>query len=249
MRAQLKSITRPEPISKTDLATNVLRDQIVDLSLEPGFNIDEKFLLSRFEYGRTPLREALNRLISEGLIESRGSRGLRVTPLSLTNTRELFDAYILAERMVASILVFGDDGLVNDLKQIEAGYEDYANRLDFLKVTETNAAFHSRLAAATQNAIIARYSAQLANLARRVSYYIFKTEFNRQALDHQKEVMLFERAIGEHWEIIRAIEKRNRDDLIEVMTGHAQYFRDRLRNLIGGATACDLDFLLDERGK
>ncbi|WP_282604353.1 GntR family transcriptional regulator [Pelagibius sp. Alg239-R121] len=241
---QRRTLDGPEPVSKTDLATNTLRDQIITLSLEPGYNIDEKFLLSRFDFGRTPLREALNRLIAEGLIESRGSRGLRVSPLNLSNTRELFDAYILAERMVASVLVFNDDGLVSDLLDIQKTYEAHTQSVDFLKVTKTNAAFHNRLAAATQNAIIARYSEQLTNLARRISFYIFKSEFGREAPNRDLEERLFQRPINEHQGIIDAIEATDRDQLVELMTNHAKYFRDRLRKLIGGSAPCDLDFTI-----
>ena len=218
-----------------------MRDRIIDLTLEPGYNIDEKSLLAKFDFGRTPLREALNRLIVEGLIESRGSRGMRVTPMSLSNTRELFDAYILAERMVASILIFSDESLVDDLNSIETIYEAKAGRFDFLEVTEANAAFHNRLAGATRNTLVARYSAQLQNLARRVSFYIFTSEAN----DAREDAHLFDRPIEEHRQIIAAIEDRDRDHLIGLMTGHAMYFRDRLRKLIGRTECGDVDLVLD----
>ncbi len=225
-----------------------MRDRIVDLTLEPGYNIDEKRLLSELEIGRTPLREALNRLISEGLIESRGNRGLRVTPLNIINTRELFEAYILSERTVASVLVFRDTDLIDELRRIEEAYEARAGELDFLGVTSSNAEFHNRLAMATQNSFLTRYSWQLTNLARRVSYFIFRDEYGHSEEFGEAQVPLFERAISEHLKIIKAIEDRDRETLIDVMTSHAAYFRERLSQLIGRSPGIDVDMTDIKKG-
>ena len=245
MQSEVVRLESSEPVSKTQFATRTLRDAIIDLTLAPGENIDEKHLQNRYGFGRTPLREALNRLISEGLIQQRGTRGLCVAPLNLEEVRELFDAYILCERMVASVLVFSDEDLVHDLRLIEARYEDYAAELDFLKVTGSNAAFHNRLARATQNALITRYSEQLANLARRVSFYIFKNELGKDPHTAETNARIFDRAIEEHRSIIAAVESGERDKLVGVVTGHATYFRDRLRNLIGGKASFEVDFHID----
>ena len=56
--------------SLADLATNMLRNKILDLSLAPSEHLEDRILLEKFSFGRTPLREALNRLMSEGLVET-----------------------------------------------------------------------------------------------------------------------------------------------------------------------------------
>lgn len=235
--------TPAEAISKTDGATDLLRDRIIDLSLEPGYNIDEKKLLVEFGIGRTPLREALNRLISEGLIEARGTRGLRVTPLDLTNTRELFEAYIISERMVASILRFDDPGIVEDLEEIQTAYESVTASLDILNVTAHNAAFHRRLAEATQNSFVKQYSWQLSNLARRISFFIFRDEQRRGPHFEPESTPLFGRAIEEHWKIILSIKTGDRSALVNEMTTHAQYFQERLSNLMTRSMGQEIDFV------
>ena len=85
----------------TDMATNELRDRILDLTLAPSERLDEKMLLKRFAFGRTPIREALNRLIAEGLVESKNNRGAYVAAMSLEQTLELLEAYVLSERVLA----------------------------------------------------------------------------------------------------------------------------------------------------
>ncbi|MGI9334044.1 MAG: GntR family transcriptional regulator, partial [Gammaproteobacteria bacterium] len=86
--------------SLTEAATDTIRDRILDLSIEPGQRIDEKLLMERFNLSRTPVREALNRLATDGLVEIQSNRGAFVRPLDVRHIRQLFDAYIATERMV-----------------------------------------------------------------------------------------------------------------------------------------------------
>ena len=238
-----------ETVSKTDSATSLLRNRIIDLSLEPGYNIDEKQLLSELDIGRTPLREALNRLISEGLIESRGNRGLRVAPLTLTSTRELFEAYILSERVVAAMLVFSDPDLLDNLRSIEARYERRTRELDFLAVTSTNAEFHHRLATATQNSFVSRYAWQLTNLTRRISFFIFRAEYGRMENVEDRNASLFDTAIRQHRKIVQAIADRDRPVLVAEMTSHAEYFRERLLHLLSHSPAAQVDLTLTRKAQ
>ena len=53
---------------------DLLRDEILDLTLPPGSPIDEVQLAERFSMSRTPIREALVRLAGEGLIDRKSTR-------------------------------------------------------------------------------------------------------------------------------------------------------------------------------
>jgi len=224
--------------SLTYQATETLRDRILDLTLEPGMRLDEKFLLKKFKYGRTPMREALNRLIVEGLVETNRNRGVHVTPLNLNNVFQLFDAYVLSERMVASVLKMDEPTLVVDLEAIQKDYDKVSNSVHLLRVTEINVQFHNRLAQATQNSFISHYSYSLHNLARRLSYFIYQKE---DSLSHGT-ANLFGRPRDDHKLIISAIEAGDRDNLIKHMTEHATFFRRRLSRLIDQSSGTDVIF-------
>ena len=66
-----------------------LRTDILTGHLAPGLKLQMKFLTERYGAGQTPLREALNRLSSEGLVDSRVQRGFFVKPVHLDELREL----------------------------------------------------------------------------------------------------------------------------------------------------------------
>ena len=227
-----------ENLSLTDKATRVVRDHILDLTLSPGMTLDERHLLDRFHFGRTPMREALNRLIVEGLVLAREPRGVQVAPLNIESTVELFDAYVMSERMVASVLKFGNPDLLGDLERL---HEDYVKNLDetgLLRVTELNARFHNRLAVATQNTYIEAYSSKLHNVARRLSYFIYKREVKQYGLASN----LFEKPRQDHERIVEAIRFADREDLVKILTEHAIFFRTRLARIISENNSSEIDF-------
>ncbi len=217
--------------SLTEQATATLRDRILDLTLKPGMRLDEKLLMDQFEFGRTPLREAINRLVTEGLVESRGARGFAIAPMDLQSAIELFDAYTLSERTVGSMLRFDYPNLLEALDQVEQDFESLNRESELLRVTKLNAEFHRLLAEATGNVHIREFSVRLHNLARRLSWFIYQKEF---AAAEDKHVV-FSAPRTDHREIIAAIENHDRAGLVELLTRHAELFRRRLSRLIDGA--------------
>lgn len=75
----------------SERAYQALRDDIVEWRLAPGTLLGEVEQASRLGVSRTPLREALSRLMTDGLVASQSGRGLVVTDVSVDNIRELFD--------------------------------------------------------------------------------------------------------------------------------------------------------------
>lgn len=66
-----------------------LRDDLLEGRLKPSRRLQMKFLMQHYEAGQTPIREALNRLASEGLVQVRDQRGFVVAGISARELREL----------------------------------------------------------------------------------------------------------------------------------------------------------------
>jgi DNA-binding GntR family transcriptional regulator len=79
------------PLRASERAYQILRDDIVEWRLVPGTVLGEVEQAVRLGVSRTPLREALSRLMTDGLVTSQSGRGLVVTDVSVDNIRELFD--------------------------------------------------------------------------------------------------------------------------------------------------------------
>jgi len=86
----------------SDTAYEALRSQIISWELVPGTVLAEVELSSRLGISRTPVREALARLVADGLAEP-GGRGLVVSPVSAENVTELFELRQALEAQAASI--------------------------------------------------------------------------------------------------------------------------------------------------
>jgi DNA-binding GntR family transcriptional regulator len=66
-----------------------LREDLLSGRLKPGRKLQMRFLMDIYQAGQTPLREALNRLTTEGLVEPKEQRGFYVTPISRSELEEL----------------------------------------------------------------------------------------------------------------------------------------------------------------
>ena len=228
---------KKDSTSLADLATTALRNKILDLSLNPSEHLEERMLLEKFPFGRTPIREALNRLMAEGLVEAKNGRGAYVASMSIWHTHQLLEAYVIIEKVVASLINFADEKLVMDLKEIQESYEIVCESADILGITELNSKFHSRLAESTGNRFIVAQAADLHNLARRLSFFIYRSEQEASKFSTQ-----LERINRQHHEIINFIEEKNRSELVSLLTDHAVLFRLRLSAVISGGNGTDLDF-------
>ena len=90
-------IGRPKGIGTQRVYAQV-REDIIGLRLPPGADLDEASLEERFGVSRTPVREALIRLASEGLIVLLPNRGARITHIDISDVPQLFEALELCQR-------------------------------------------------------------------------------------------------------------------------------------------------------
>lgn len=242
--ADKTGIDKAGGFSLTDAATDFLRDRILDLTLEPGERLEEKMLRARFGLSRTPVREAINRLISEGLVRIRGNRGVHVSPMDIEGILSLLDAYVLCERMVASVCKLDNPGLEDDLKEIQRSLVGAAEQMDLLKITEVNAKFHGRIAEGVENCFIQQYSADLHNLARRASFFVYRREAKRR----DGTSVLGDRVLSDHEKIIDHIANDDRNRLVAAITEHALLFREQFEAMLKGPDFTAVEFLSIRNG-
>ena len=84
--------------SGVKLVYDVLRNEIISLTLPPGSPIDEIQLAERFAMSRTPIREALVRLAGDGLVTTLPNRSTVVSNIDFQNLPAFFDAITLMYR-------------------------------------------------------------------------------------------------------------------------------------------------------
>jgi DNA-binding GntR family transcriptional regulator len=131
-------------VSKSDMVTNALRDLIIDRQLSPGAPLRQRELAEQFAVSYTPVREALRRLESEGLVVTDVHRGAAVARAESEMLEENYRILAALEALAGSLAVakMTDD----DLAEIEACHRQVAAcRPDDNRLAELNRRFHFRV--------------------------------------------------------------------------------------------------------
>jgi DNA-binding GntR family transcriptional regulator len=209
-------------------AAIIIRNRILDLTLPPGSRIDDRLLMDRFNMGRTPAREAFNRIASEGLIIIERNRGAFVRPLDIQHIQHFFDAYIASERIVGYFCRLDDPTLERDIAQIQRSYLAAYAKEQLLQMTRANARLHGRIAVATRNEYVAENALRLYNHARRLSYFSYMLEQDFIPDLHETQAMIK----ADHEDIIDTVRNRIEGRLVGILSRHAVMFHSRITRML-----------------
>jgi DNA-binding GntR family transcriptional regulator len=148
-----------------------LRDYIVEGNLPEGGRVPERELCEMFGISRTPLREALKVLASEGLLELLPNRGARVRALSEQDLAELFDVMggleALAGRLACEQI---SDEEIADVERLHHEMYGCYLRRDMHGYFKCNQLIHQKIVAAAGNAALSSTYASFAGRIRRARY-------------------------------------------------------------------------------
>ena len=150
-----KSDTAP----KSSIAKRIEKMLIEEIStgqIEPGARLDETRLAKRFGASRTPVREALNRLLAQGILVLGGRRGVRVVEYTREELAQIFDAMFEIEAVCARMAARRLTLLAR--AEIEAAQADCvatAKAGNFSGYLEANERFHHLIYKATSNPFVA----------------------------------------------------------------------------------------------
>src|SRR5258707_10620861 len=148
-----------------------LRDYIVEGNIPDGGRIPERQLCEMFGISRTPLREALKVLASEGLVDLLPNRGARVRQLSERELGELFDVMGglegLAGRLACENIT---DGEIAEIERLHYEMYGFYLRRDMHGYFRINQLIHQKIVEASRNAALLSAYANFAGRIRRVRY-------------------------------------------------------------------------------
>ncbi|ARU88958.1 GntR family transcriptional regulator [Pseudomonas sp. M30-35] len=196
-----------------------LRKQILTLKLKPGAQLDEVSLAAQFDVSRSPVRDALARLVSEGLVTSLPNRTLLVTPFEIEEFPKYIAALDLTQRAVTRLAALNRTELdLQRIRQANASYIEAIEHGDFQEMSETNKAFHMEIAKAGRNPYLTRYYEKLLGEGQRLLHLHFDFIVSSHSLT---------RADQDHDRIIEAIANRLADVAEEASHQHTILFRDR----------------------
>jgi DNA-binding GntR family transcriptional regulator len=200
----------------TDAATAyaALRDRILRAAYRPGQVLSEDELTTSLSVGRTPLRDALQRLAHDGLVEIRPRQGTYVSQVTLDDLGEIFEARAAIERAIAAV------ALDRGGRPLQEGLEDLIRRSARTKGGRSDVsidtAFHELLLTAVRNRYLAETYRRLLDASLRLLYL---TGCGMESPQEQRRTL--ERVRG-------AVRDRDAGALEAALLDHLGAFRDRV---------------------
>lgn len=220
---------------ESDRIEKELRHLILTLALEPGQVVSEAALMKRYGWGRTPLREAFQRIAEQSLVQIVPRQGVIITPLSVFDFIAMMDAMAMVVGPAAALASQRlNTAQLEQLEQIVSQSNTAAEDKDFVTVAELDYEFHRILAEATGNRYLCDYLLRLHRSA---------TRFNFAAWQRDADVAP---SMQEHQQIITALRERDSVQAHRVMLAHIQNARARV---LGSSLDSDeLSIILNESG-
>jgi DNA-binding GntR family transcriptional regulator len=137
-----------EPVSRESTAAIIarqLREAITNGLLPPGAQLGEAELAAQFEVSRGPLREAMQRLVSEGLLRSERHRGLFVIDLEPEDVHDIYTARLAIEREAVLLVLRGDRERAAE--RLAEAVQEMSDAADGAEVSQADVRFHEVLVA------------------------------------------------------------------------------------------------------
>lgn len=199
-----------ERVATSTLIADQLREAIMSGDFAQGEQVGEAHLAEQFGVSRGPLREAMQRLVQEGLLESLPHRGLFVVTLSEEDIRDIYTARLAIETAAVLEIMKHDDSDAS-ARRLDRSVERLSRAAEHgptKTLAKSDAAFHELLVSESGSA----------RLQRMASTLLVETRMCMAAL--ADTYVAPDDLAQEHGVIVDAIRAGDRDAAMEVMRAH-----------------------------
>ena len=196
----------------------------MSLEIEPGVRLDEKSLSERYGLSRSPVREALIKLSSEGLVVLLPNRGAQVSPIEVSSFPKYLDALDLmqrvANRLAAQLRTVWDLSQIQDRRDT---FEAVAVSGDGMGMIEAKRDFHVAIAQAAKNPYFESLNMRLLDEGMRMQ----RVHYLNYLGNGPYEQTHLNRILAEHNDLTEAIADQDGDRAEALAHEHVEQFRWR----------------------
>ena len=208
---------KQSPTRESDRIESELRRLILNLELEPGLAVSEATLMKQYNWGRTPLREACQRLTEQALLQMVPRQGVVIMPLNVFDFVEVMDAMSMVIGTAAALACKRlTDEQFEQLDELVAQGEAAAAIGDHIQVSELDSEFHRVLAEATGNRYLRDYLVHLQRVASRFNIATWKRDQDASS------------SLEEHRQLLELLRQRDAAKAKATMLEHIENARQRV---------------------
>ncbi|GAB5078428.1 GntR family transcriptional regulator [Arthrobacter sp. AD-310] len=200
-----------------------LKRQILTLELKPGERIYEPAMAAALQVSRTPLREAIRRLISESLLEQQPTGGVLVPTLDEAAISELYEVRAAMESLMARNACL--KATAADIEELRGILARNAAVVEFADdAMQQGIALHSKIARIAGNSWARRFHDQISSQMERYRHFTNSTRERR------------EQALAQHRTLVAAIAAGDAEKAAQMAFDHVLGARDAAVRAIAGSS-------------
>ena len=204
-----------------DWVITSLREAILNGYFEPGEKLDQDLIAEELGVSRTPVREALKRLESEGFVEVRPHYGAFIAEVSPQDIREVYEIRRLLEsEVVRQVTPVIPESVLDELESSMAETRAQFDAGDITKHFESDVYFHETIVNFVENRLLKDI---LDSLTNRIS--MVRRFAQLQPGYHMTE------SFKEHYAILQAIRHRDPERVAKLMRDHLEQSSLRIQEL------------------
>jgi DNA-binding GntR family transcriptional regulator len=213
----------------TNLAYQALNHKIITLEFSPGMKLEERDLIERLGLGRTPIREALTMLVSDGLVVSHGPNAVYVKELTLKSVKDLWELLYQFGSVIFNLAKPESvtEDIIVQLQDLHRKMDEaIVSRHDLPSFLMINGEFHKKLASIANNNYLDQILEQIYRDEVRLSLFCFTQTTNTP--EYWAKVQ------REHSNLIELLRQH---DFKALHTAYSQHFAagiQRVVNFLGG---------------
>ena len=215
--------------SSFEFAYSTLRKKAIDFEFKPGERLNESALTRQLAISRTPLREALNRLVAEGFLTFELGRGFFCRPLSPQKIQDLYQirSALETEALVRTIDCASDDAVKEVLLYLDQAEQVYVQCSDLNELLRMDEEFHMKLAALSNNEELVHL---LDNINERIRYVrIINLRLLR---DHRDSPDYKKSSLFSHRAVLESIRDRDEKKAVAKLRSHIEQRSEQTIELV-----------------
>jgi DNA-binding GntR family transcriptional regulator len=203
--------------SRSEAAYRIIKEKIVTLELPPASLLNEAELMVELDLGRTPIREALQRLALENLVVILPRRGTIVADLNMSDLQKIFEMRLELEMYAVRLAAErATPAQITEMEALFAQSDEIIQRGDAHQLMHLDHQAHRLLARAAQNEFLEETLERLYSHGLRLWYVSLH------------KVSRLSEAIAEHRDIIAAVKAKDGQRAAEIMWTHVTDFQAQL---------------------
>lgn len=216
-RARRRRIGAGPAKSLLDRAYGDIKLRIITCRYRPGEVLSEAAISQEMRIGRTPVHQAVHRLVMDGLVSIMPRKGIVIRPVSLDEAVDIITVRLLTECYCARLAADrADDSELERLQAIVASHAQMVDKRNIEQMMLLDREFHDTLARAARNTVLADV---LRNLHERSLRFWF---ISLQNPEHHRKVL------EQHRAIVTALQSRKPEAAEAAMRQHILAFQDNV---------------------